>query len=305
MTVVSIFNNKGGEGKSTVTVGLAEFLAGNRDKKVLVIDLDAQASSSCALLGNTIIRQATAEGKTSAELMSKIRSRRKPIDDVEPFICWRAGTETRGSSLGELAVMVPDGPRMFDMEESMNWKKDTQLMLARLKPVLHTFDFVLVDLPANVKKSSTFCINGLAMSDLILVPTRPSRISLEGLPLTFDTIRYVQDLNTNGRPAILGLLCNATDKRFQQYKSNFPSVLKYSQAGDLPPVFDHHWPPSPALETATDERRDFETLKERFGNAYDHARKVARELEKRCLEHEHQTPSQPVKKTIWQALGLT
>ncbi|MBD3675787.1 MAG: ParA family protein [Planctomycetaceae bacterium] len=304
MTIVSIFNNKGGEGKSTVTVGLAEFLAGNRDRKVLVIDLDAQASSSCALLGNRIIRQATEEGKTSAELMAKLRSSRKPIDDVEPFICWRAGTETRGSSLGELAVMVPDGPRMFEMEEAMNWKKDTQLMLSRLKPALETFDFVLVDLPANVKKSSTFCINGLAMSDFILIPTRPSRISLEGLPLTFDTIRYVQDLNTNGRPAILGLMSNATDKRFQQYKSNFPSVLKYSKAGDLPPVFAHHWPPMPALETATDERRDFETLKERFGSAYDYARKVTREFEKRCLEFEQQKPARPIRKTIWQTLGL-
>jgi chromosome partitioning protein len=305
MTVISIFNNKGGEGKSTVTVGLAEFLAGNRDKKVLVIDLDAQASSSCALLGNEIIRQATAEGKTSAELMAKLRSSRKPIDDLEPFICWRAGTDTRGSSLGELAVMIPDGPRMFDMEEAMNWKKDTQLMLSRLKPALEAFDFVLVDLPANVKKSSTFCINGLAMSDFILIPTRPSRISLEGLPLTFDTIRYVQDINTNGRPAILGLLRNATDKRYQQYRSNFPAVLKYSETGDLPPIFDQHWPPSPALETATDERRDFQTLKERFGTSYDHARKVARELEKRCTEDNQKKPARPIKKTIWQTLGLS
>ena len=53
MPIVAVFNNKGGEGKSTVTVGLAEFLAGNRDKKVLVIDLDAQASSTCALVGQT------------------------------------------------------------------------------------------------------------------------------------------------------------------------------------------------------------------------------------------------------------
>jgi len=33
MHVVSIYNNKGGVGKSTLTVGIAEFLASNREKR--------------------------------------------------------------------------------------------------------------------------------------------------------------------------------------------------------------------------------------------------------------------------------
>ena len=41
MHVISIYNNKGGVGKSTLTIGIAEFLASNRKKKVLIIDLDA------------------------------------------------------------------------------------------------------------------------------------------------------------------------------------------------------------------------------------------------------------------------
>ena len=52
MRAVAIYNNKGGEGKSTVTVGLAEFLAGNLGYRVLVVDLDTQASSSRSLLGH-------------------------------------------------------------------------------------------------------------------------------------------------------------------------------------------------------------------------------------------------------------
>lgn len=305
MTVVSIFNNKGGEGKSTVTVGLSEFLAGNRNKRVLVIDLDAQASSSCALLGNAIIRSAIEEGRTSTDLMAYLRKNRKPVPRIDDYVCWRAGTEARGMSLAELAVMVPDGPRMFDMEEQMNWRNDTRLMLNRLKPALEEFDFVLVDLPANVKKSSSFCVNGLVMSDFILIPTRPSRISLEGLPLTFDMLRYVQDINGNGRPAIVGILRNATDRRNEQYKTNFPSLLEYADSGELPPIFDSYWPPSPALESATDERRKFETLKERFlGVSYDKARQAAIELENRCKEYDLKKPAKPIRKTIWQTLGL-
>ena len=55
MHVISIYNNKGGVGKSTLIIGIAEFLASNRKKKVLIIDLDAQASSSSALLGRGAI----------------------------------------------------------------------------------------------------------------------------------------------------------------------------------------------------------------------------------------------------------
>jgi hypothetical protein len=118
-------------------------------------------------------------------------------------------------------------------------------------------------------------------------------------------IHYVQDLNGNGRPAILGFLRNATDKRFQQYKANFPAIIETSKSGELPPVFDNHWPPSPALESATDENRDYQTLRERFGKSYDHARKVARELETRCRKYNSAHPPAPIRRSIWQRLGLS
>ncbi|MCV7120630.1 AAA family ATPase [Mycobacterium nebraskense] len=43
--VVSTINLKGGVGKTTTTVGLAEFLSAEFDKKVLVIDLDPQTNA--------------------------------------------------------------------------------------------------------------------------------------------------------------------------------------------------------------------------------------------------------------------
>jgi chromosome partitioning protein len=304
MPVIAIYNNKGGEGKSTVTVGLAEFLAARKNKSVLVIDLDAQSSSSCALLGQSIRQTVVAEGKTSADLMAELRGSRKPLRNLERFLCWRSGTESRGFALGELAVLVPHGPRMFELEEEMNWRKETKLMRDRLKPALCEFDYVLIDLPANVKKSSTFCVNGLVMSDFILIPTRSTRISLEAMPLTFEMIDYVRELGGQERPAVLGFLLNATDKRRQQYQANFPAILDSSRQGELPPVFKQHWPSSPALESATDASRKFQTLKERFGSSYDQARLATRELEKKCSEYRWEQAPLPPKKSIWQRLGF-
>jgi chromosome partitioning protein len=48
--IISIFNNKGGVGKSTITWNLADSL-GRKDKKVLLLDFDPQCNLSIAMLG--------------------------------------------------------------------------------------------------------------------------------------------------------------------------------------------------------------------------------------------------------------
>lgn len=303
MAIISVYNNKGGEGKSTVTVGLAEFLAARKDQKVLVIDLDAQASSSCALLGQETLRDAVPGGQTVSQLISEIRRKRRPVAKLDRFMIWRPATNAKNSALSEIAVMVPDGSRMFDIEDSLNWKKDHSLFQKYLRPALAEFDYVLLDLPANVSKGTLISINGLVMSDFVVIPVRPTRISLSGLPRTFETIDYAQTRTGDGRPAVLGLIRNATDRRYQQYKANFPKIESASSAREMPPVFDNLWPPSPAMESATDANRACETLKDRFGKSYDHARKVARELERRCADFDVSEMNSP-RLSLWERLGL-
>ena len=305
MPVVAVFNNKGGEGKSTVTVGLAEFLAANRHKNVLVIDLDAQASSTCALVGHKALSMAVSERRTIVDLVHALRRGKKSSNDISRFFVWRAGTESRGAALAEIALLVPDGERMFDVESSMRWGHDNDLFRRRLKPALAEFDFVLIDLPGNLTKADMVGVNGLAMSDFVLIPTKSSHMSLNGLPRTFGLIDDVRTVNGNGRPAVLGFLFNSTDRRVQQYRSVARPVVEAAKAGEIPPVFETVWPPSPALESATDDLREFRTLKERFGASYDHARKAALELEKKCAHYQFDRPEQPVARSIWERLGLS
>ena len=49
-TFISMFNNKGGVGKTTLTWNIADALA-EKGKKVLLVDFDPQCNLSIAMLG--------------------------------------------------------------------------------------------------------------------------------------------------------------------------------------------------------------------------------------------------------------
>jgi cellulose biosynthesis protein BcsQ len=51
-TFIAVSNRRGGVGKTTVTMMLAYGLSVARRQRVLVIDLDAQASTSIVLMGH-------------------------------------------------------------------------------------------------------------------------------------------------------------------------------------------------------------------------------------------------------------
>jgi len=58
---IAVFNNKGGVGKSTLTLLIADFFSSTsvkihgRAPRVLVVDLDAQNSSGTALVGQPAV----------------------------------------------------------------------------------------------------------------------------------------------------------------------------------------------------------------------------------------------------------
>jgi chromosome partitioning protein len=282
MYVISIYNNKGGVGKSTLTVGMAEFLASNRKKKILIIDLDAQASSSSALLGRRGIAEAIHQRRTIADLVDELIRTRRVLANPDDFFSVRPASSSRGTALEEIRLLVPEKERMLELDDQLDRVRDATLLRDRLKPALAHYDFVLIDTPGNVDRRCKIVMAGVVMSDYVAIPIEPNQISLHALPETFDLIHYARDLGGDGRPSVLGMILNKTDKRTQQYRSKLPPILEVVAKGELPPVFDNFLPDTPRLATATDETLGFHTLKDRFDTYYDNMRKVARELEDRC-----------------------
>jgi chromosome partitioning protein len=282
MHVVSVYNNKGGVGKSTLTVGLAEFLASNRQKRVLVIDLDAQASSSNSLLGYRLLIEAIQGCRTIVELAGEAARTRRVVGKPADFFTARPATGARGAALERIEVLVPDKAGMIELEETLDPRSDATILRDFLKPALQDFDFVLIDMPGNVDRRSTMVVAGLVMSDFVLVPIEPNQISLNALPETFDLVHYARGIEGDGKPAVIGMVLNKTDRRTQQFRSKMPEILRAANSGELPPIFESLLPDTPKLATSTDETLDFRTLRERYDTYYDNVRKVARELEDRC-----------------------
>lgn len=72
-TRIAIANHKGGVGKSTTTLMLAEGLALS-GQRVLVLDLDPQAMASKTLLGQSGLQDAIKQGRTLAQLLGQFAS---------------------------------------------------------------------------------------------------------------------------------------------------------------------------------------------------------------------------------------
>ena len=71
---IAVSNRRGGVGKTTVTMMLAYGLSVGRRQKVLVVDLDAQASTSIVMMGHQRWRAAREAHRTTSALLTQIVS---------------------------------------------------------------------------------------------------------------------------------------------------------------------------------------------------------------------------------------
>lgn len=74
-----VFNQKGGVGKSTITVNLAA-IAASRGERVLLVDLDRQANASRYLLGDAEAPEGTGTASFFEESLKFSVRDHKPIE---------------------------------------------------------------------------------------------------------------------------------------------------------------------------------------------------------------------------------
>lgn len=164
--IVAILNQKGGVGKTTVTLGLASAAAA-AGHRVLVVDLDPQGSSTW-VLG---VDPAEVE-RSAAEVLG-----RAP-----------ASTAIIASAWGDEVSVLPASPRLLERDHGGN---PTRLSDA-LAAVADDYQAVLIDCPPSLGALSAAA---LTAADHAVIVVEPSALSLRGVGAVADLVDEVWDSN--------------------------------------------------------------------------------------------------------------
>lgn len=163
MKVVSFSIFKGGTGKTTSTVNTAAALV-QRGKKVLLVDLDQQASATRYLELDPEQAPSLYEvfyGTVSAQ--AAIRKTKFGID------------------------VLPSHVLLAAIEEALE-PGDEQKLSGILNPLKQQYDFILIDTPPG---KAMLAFNGLAAADIIVIPASAERMAVDGVA---DLITHVQKI---------------------------------------------------------------------------------------------------------------
>lgn len=191
--IMACINQKGGTGKSTTCENLGIGLA-NEGKKVLLVDMDPQASLTIALGWQRPDELET----TISDLM--IRTiREEPISENEGILHHKEGVD-----------LIPANISLAGLEVSLvNVMSRESVLREYLSGIKNSYDYILLD---GMPSLGMLTINTLAASDSIVIPVQPQYLSAKGLEQLLQTVNRVKR-QINPKLKIDGILLTMTDSR--------------------------------------------------------------------------------------------
>ncbi len=202
---IAVMNTKGGVGKSTIVLALAETLSTFHGKNVLVIDSDAQASVSSMLMSTSSLRKLQTDGRTLVDFLVASVLKGAQAEWTEFVVGGVSDIDD-----AKTVYLMPSDMQLtlFEREvskESMHARLRASIsgLLSRARIV---FDVVLIDCPPGL---SVLTESWLREADFHVSPTKPDYISICGL----DVFRRFKALNPEmGFAENLGVVVNMKDR---------------------------------------------------------------------------------------------
>ena len=191
--VIAIANQKGGVGKTTSAVNLAAGIA-DQGKKVLVVDLDPQASLTLCMG----YREPDKLDHSITEVISAV------VNDNE-----------LPGGFGIIHVrdnldLLPSNINLSAAEVSLVNAMSRELVLRTfMEQIRSQYDYVLIDCMPSL---GILTVNALACADSVLVPVQAAYLPIKGLQQLIKTI-YTVKRRLNNNLSIEGILFTIVDRR--------------------------------------------------------------------------------------------
>lgn len=168
MKTIAVVNQKGGCGKTTISINLSSALA-DAGQKVLLVDMDPQ--SHCAV--GLAVPEEQIEQSIYDVLIS--RSRNEPMKMTE--ILWQ---------ISDRLELAPSSIDLSAFEQQMTGIAERERCLKEaLSEMKNDYDYVIIDCPPAV---SLLTFNALRAATDVLVPVETGYFALHGLSKQLDTL---------------------------------------------------------------------------------------------------------------------
>jgi len=181
MKVISLINMKGGVGKTTLAVNIADCLTRQHGASVLILDVDPQFNATqCLMTPEDYVAHRAANKDTMLDLFDRKRVKASTV---------RGAAEIQPKTLQEIEVvevrenlfLLPGSLDLYRLEMAPGEGREN-----RLKAYLNAiegasdYDYIIIDTPPT---PSVWMTSALIASDYYLIPVRPDPLSLTGLDL--------------------------------------------------------------------------------------------------------------------------
>ena len=280
-TVIATINLKGGVGKSTTTVAVAEMLSATFHKKVLVIDLDPQTNATTMLIGEDKWRTLNDEGKTLAQLFKDALEpdAKEKLFDIDQAI------QKRVSNVNDVRTLdlLPSSLDLIDVQDRLAGmssgrfyaENPTDLLRRATRSVLDKYDVVLIDCPPNL---GIITLNGLRISNGYIIPTIPDVLSTYGIPQIVKRVGQFSDTVSENIEA-LGIVIS----KYRAQSTTHNNVLRQMKRKSDAPLFDTIIPENDKAADAA-EYTPVSTLRQKWGyqGQYDRYEALTREIMERA-----------------------